>query len=230
MWNELSSRLSKNYRVLCPNLPGFGNTSISNSPITIDSVALTLKKWLEIHHIGKFVLMGHSLGGYVTLSFAEQFPNDLLGYGLLHSNARADDEEKKYNREKLIRFIEKFGVKKFAPEFVPTLFYQKNEKIQEIIEKLLADTLPISDECVIAYIRAMKNRADRTQLLMEKNIPILFIAGKHDSLIPIDVSLDQSSFLNPEFVITLKNSGHMGMFEEPDLFYNAINTFLRSID
>jgi pimeloyl-ACP methyl ester carboxylesterase len=230
MWSDLSTRLSKNYRVLCPNLPGFGNTSISNSPISIDSLAVTLKKWLDIHHISKCILMGHSLGGYITLSFAGQFPNYLLGYGLLHSNARADDEERKHNREKLIRFIEKFGVRKFAPDFVHTLFYQKNERIQEIIENLVTDTLPIRDECVINYIQAMKNRVDRTYLLKEKNIPTLFIAGEHDSLIPIDVSLNQSASLNPEFVVTLKNSGHMGMFEEPDLFYNAITAFLLSID
>jgi pimeloyl-ACP methyl ester carboxylesterase len=230
MWDELSNRLNADYRVLCPNLPGFGNTPLPKDPITIDLLALAIKNWLHHLNINKCVLMGHSLGGYITLSFAEQFPESLLGFGLIHSTAYADSEEKKHNRDKMVRFIKKYGVQKFVPEFIPLLFHQSGEKIQNIIDELVAESIEIKDECVINYALAMKNRPDRTHLLKKQNTPILFVAGENDSLMSKNDLLAQSRNLDPEFVIMLKKSGHMGMFEEQDQFYMAIAGFLRSID
>jgi len=174
--------------------------------------------------------MGHSLGGNFTLSFAEQFPETLLGIGLIHSTAYADNEEKKHNRDKMIRFIKRYGVQKFVSEFIPRLFHQNGEKIQKIIEELIGETDKISNECVINYALAMKNRSDRTRILKEQNTPILFIVGENDNLISKNDFLAQSRVLDPEFVIILKNSGHMGMFEAQEQFYMAITGFLRSID
>jgi len=211
IWKYLSEELSFSFRVLCPDLPGFGQ----NNSLNIDSledVASTLNSWLDEHNIAKCILIGHSLGGYVTLAFAASFPEKLMGFGLFHSTCYSDTLEKKATRNKVISYLQTHGVKEFTDTFIPGLFYNKSKEVQVSIDKLLKDAGSCSQETLIAYTRAMRDRSDRCHVMNSK-MPILFIAGEKDGAVTIEQSLQQTKHLNPEFVHILPETGHMGMFE-----------------
>ena len=225
IWNDLSEELSTSFRILCPDLPGFGQSKSLND-VSLEDVASTLNSWLGELNIEKCILIGHSLGGYVTLAFAESFPEKLMSFGLFHSTCYSDTPEKKATRNKVISYLETHGVKEFTDTFVPGLFYNKSEEVQVSIEKLVKDAGTCTQDTLIAYTRAMRDRSDRCHI-MNKKMPILFIAGEKDGAVLVEQSLQQTIDLNPEFVHILPETGHMGMFERKAETTKMVSDFLK---
>jgi pimeloyl-ACP methyl ester carboxylesterase len=226
IWDELSNELSSSFRLLCPDLPGFGqNGSLEKSNYGLEEVSNSINTWLEELGIDKCILIGHSLGGYITLSFAEGFPEKLLGFGLFHSTSYEDTPAKKETRNKVISFLESHGANEFTDTFVPGLFYHKSEEIQKNIDILVEDARSCSKESLIAYTRAMRDRPDRSHLL-NMAIPILFICGEKDGAVPIEQSRLQTRELDPKFIHFLSQTGHMGMFERKEETSKMVSDFL----
>ncbi len=91
IWNSFAKRLSENFRIILVDLPGHGRSDNADEVLTMDLMATVLAKLLENLDIKKVFLTGHSLGGYITLAFAELYPEMLSGYCLFHSHPFADD-------------------------------------------------------------------------------------------------------------------------------------------
>lgn len=98
IWKDLEKVLSDNYQVISVDLPGFGQSPLDNSDLTLDNVATILHDFLKQLKISSCFMIGHSLGGYITLSFAKKYSDMLLGFGLFHSTTFADSEEKRVIR------------------------------------------------------------------------------------------------------------------------------------
>ena len=107
MWRHFADSLSTQYRVLCPDLPGFGNSPLTSPITSLEQVALQLEEWLDALQIQNLLVMGHSLGGYVALALLERMGNRIQAIGLLHSTAYADDLEKKEMRNRTLSFLKK---------------------------------------------------------------------------------------------------------------------------
>jgi pimeloyl-ACP methyl ester carboxylesterase len=182
-----------------------------------------------IHHenINTCVMIGHSMGGYITLAFAEKYWNHLHAFGLIHSSAFADSEEKKATRNKGIDFIDQHGAFEFLKAIIPNLFSRntKNES-PELVNDFINTQSGSSPASLIAYYRAMIQRPDRTSVLINAKVPVLFIAGEHDAAIPFEDSLKQSHLSEKYFFHILKKSGHMGMLEETQKMNRIIKDFL----
>jgi pimeloyl-ACP methyl ester carboxylesterase len=227
IWNDLSEKISSSHRILCPDLPGFGQSkSMNEITFTLEDVAGILKSWLDKLEIKKCIMIGHSLGGYVTLAFAERFPERLEGLGLFHSTSYPDPAEKKETRNKVISYIKTYGVKQFTDTFIPGLFYNKSKEVQQSIDRLVEDAGNCSKEALIAYTKAMRDRPDRSHI-MNKTLPILFIAGEKDSAVTIEQSREQTKHLNSEYVHFLPETGHMGMFERKEETTKKVTDFLK---
>ena len=110
MWNYFAEELSNNFRVICPDLPGFGDSPISGDQITLEEVAVQLEEWMEENHIADPIIIGHSLGGYLALALLELMGSRIKAAGLFHSTAFPDDEDKKEMRNRTITFLKKNGV------------------------------------------------------------------------------------------------------------------------
>ena len=155
------------------------------------------------------------------------FPEKLNGIGLFHSTAYADTEEKKINRDKTIIFIEENGVDVFASAFVPPLFNvdSRNRCSEEIatITKVAKNTDPLA---VIETSKAMRDRVDRSGVMAHLNIPVLYIIGKEDNAIPLEISMQQCSLPNDSVVHVLEGCGHMGMVEKKRETIKAIDNFV----
>ena len=214
VWKEFRNYLSRRNRVITIDLPGFGRSQRVNYAFSLQDIAAEIKKVLDEKNIKSFVLIGHSLGGYVALAFAKQFPFALKGLGLFHSSIYEDTPEKKENRTKLIEFVKSNGVKPFIKTFMPSLFFEKNRKnLEEIIEELSAIAGKTSPEMVMEYARAMRDRESSVEFIKRFRKPVMFIIGEKDQSVPLKKSLEQAVIPANSHVLRLKDVGHMGMFE-----------------
>lgn len=230
MWNYFAEELSGYFRVICPDLPGFGDSPIFGDQISLEEVAVQLEEWMEENHIHDPIVIGHSLGGYVTLALLELMGNRLLkAIGLFHSTAFPDDDEKKEMRNRTITFLKKNGVEKFVTSFVPPLFPEhRREELASEIQAAIEDAKRSSLEGLIAYAGAMRDRKDRVEILRNFKGPKLLIAGTEDGAVKIEASRAQQEVFSN--YIELLGVGHMGMVEEREKTVEVVREFcLRSL-
>lgn len=230
IWADQMEALSQDYLVLVPDLPGTGLSASALKTLpeqTIESMADAIQKIAEQENLGEFVLIGHSMGGYITLAFAEKYPHLLKGFGLIHSTAYADSEEKINNRKRSIQFIKDHGPEAFLQQMIPGLYgdaFKKNngKDIQRHIEL----SKGIDPEALIAYSEMMMKRPGRVHVLLSFGKPILFIMGTEDKTVNLTDSLAQSHVPAESHVHILESSGHMGMKEKSSDTTNAMKKFL----
>ncbi len=227
IWKPLINKLALSNEVITIDLPGFGKSPLPETAFTIADIATLVHKWLEKNRLKNSLIIGHSLGGYVTLDLAEKYPNFLNGFGLLHSTAFADDEKKKRGRNKTIEFVRRRGVTVFADSFVQQLFYVKNRlQLKNEITEVTDIAASTNEKSLIQYMEAMRDRPDRSHVLSQFKKPILFISGDQDTSVPIEKSRAQYNLITTPMIKELKNIGHMGMYEATSECYLAISQFL----
>lgn len=180
---------------------------------------------LDELQIERTYLIGHSLGGYVTLAFAEWHANRLHGFGLVHSTSLADSEAGKEGRLKTAEQIRKDGVQSFVDGLVPKLFAAEH---RQILADKIAEAKSIgagtSPQGAIGCALGMRERKDRTDVLIGTSLPVLLLAGARDEIIPPDRRFPAAG---PHITaITLAEAGHMGMMETPERFAAELLAFL----
>jgi pimeloyl-ACP methyl ester carboxylesterase len=228
MWNYFAEGLSAHFRVICPDLPGFGDSPISGNQITLEEVAVQLEEWMEENQIHEPIIIGHSLGGYVTVALLELMGNRLKAVGLFHSTAFPDDEEKKGMRDRTIVFLQKNGVEKFVTSFVPPLFPEnRREELASEIESAIEDAKRSSLDGLVAYAGAMRDRKDRLEVLRNFSGPKLLIAGTEDGAVKIEASRSQKDAFSQ--YVELQGVGHMGMVEEREKTLELVREFCLSV-
>jgi pimeloyl-ACP methyl ester carboxylesterase len=226
IWKNQIEFLSTHYRVIAPNLPG-----VQCKPLALHhSQAPNIRMFVEVlhelmHHlhIEKYYIVGHSMGGYIGLSFADYYVNHVQGLLLLHSTTYEDNEAKKTSRMKVAEFIQEWGVSKYLETATPNLFGDAFKKTNPgVIQNVIESGLGISQEAMIQFVFAMRNRKAMTHLLQQHTIPVWMIVGEADLAVPIQDSLEQIKLLPSSNSLVLNNVGHMGMFEAT----NQVNEFI----
>jgi pimeloyl-ACP methyl ester carboxylesterase len=225
VWKNFTPLLAEHFKIITPDLPGFGNSPRLEESITIDSVADSIITFLKEEKIENPILVGHSLGGYVALAVAEKAPALLSGLVLFHSTARADSDEKKQSRNKTIDFIKKNGVKAFTSNFTQPLFANSSHPAIEVVKEI---SMEAEETAVIAYTQAMRDRLDKTAVLKTFGKPVLLIGGEKDGGIPPETLIQQATGDGISVKI-LPNVGHMGMFENPEITAALIADFAHGI-
>lgn len=230
LWLSFLHHLSKTNYVLVPDLPGFGNSELPSNDFSLADVAGWLKKWLDHKNIERCVMIGHSLGGYVTLEFAKAYPEAVSAIGLFHSSAFSDHQEKKDNRTKTIEFLKSNGVAPFIQTFVPGLFYEGNH---EELNHRLAQQKDVGMQCkletVISYTIAMRDRSGSEELIRNFQKPFLLIAGVHDNAVPLEKSKKMAEMIPHADTHFLENAAHMGMFEQEAETLKIVEQFLKKV-
>ncbi len=166
-----------------------------------------------------FILVGHSMGGYIALEIASQFPERVKKVVMLHSTFLPDTEEKKINRDRTAELLAKKGTGFFIGPFLPNLFATAS---QELISTLASRYRELSAAGLIAATKAMRDRNDFTTFVQTTNIPFLFILGEQDALI----SPESITRFVTKSVVILPNVGHQGTYEAPEAVAVAINQFV----
>ena len=228
MWRHFAYSLSTQYRVLCPDLPGFGNSPMTHPISSLEEVALQLEEWLDALQIQNPIVMGHSLGGYVALAILERMGERIQAIGLLHSTAFEDDLEKKEMRNRTLTFLKKHGAAKFVTSFVPQLFPEHRRiELADELARAIEDGKRSSLEGLLAYTIAMRDRPDRLAVLQQFAGPKLLLAGTVDGSVKIESSrAQQSAFTH---YIELEGVGHLGMVEEKEKTLEVVRNFVREV-
>lgn len=230
VWNEVVPWLSAHCRVLVPDLPGSGKSDLLPGEPSIDSLADAMKAFIDQLGIDACVLIGHSMGGYISLAFAEKYPERLKAFGFFHSTAMADSDEKRVARRKSIDFIGQHGSAPFIRQSTPNLFAaETREQRPYLVEDTIRRYSGFAPESLIYYYEAMIRRPDRVGVLQEFAGPVLFIMGAADQVVPYEQAVKQSYSPAISVIHTLAHSGHMGMLEEPVQGSKAIESFLTFI-
>lgn len=213
-------------QTVCIDLPGFGKSGdvVCNST---EQMADAVHQTLTHLNISFCVMVGHSMGGYVTLAYAQKYSTNLAGFGLLHSTALPDNDERKAKREQSKGFIKTYGVDTFVSNFVPPLFAPNFTDVATI-EQAVSQAKDTSVEGLCRALDAMKNRPDSTPFVAATHLPVLYIAGTYDTLITVGDLLKQAATLQNGTFHVLKASGHMGMIEEAERCAQHLTHFVRS--
>lgn len=227
IWCKFSGELKKEFRVVSIDLPGHGQSGIIADVHTMEIMAEGVNAVLDELNIKKCVLIGHSMGGYVTMAFADLFPDKLWGYCLFHSTPFADTEEKKQNRNREIEMVNQGKKELIFNTNVPKAFaddniYRLKSKVGQALE-IARNTV---DDGIKAVLEGMKQRPDRSDILANTNIPVLLIFGKKDNYIPFDVIMEKIKLNDKGELFILKNSGHMGFIEETEKSLNTLTSFV----
>lgn len=217
MWTQIEAGVRQGgYQFISMDLPGFGASEVL-SPLAIDEMAEVVEKLAQILALKNMLLIGHSMGGYVSLAYAQKFAHRLQGFGLLHSHPYADGEEKKEVRQKSIEFIEKNGSAPYVKQLIPKLFPPEFAQAHpEAVLPLVDKAVQYPEQGIINALRAMKERPDRSTVLEQSEVPVLFIVGKKDELEPQEVLIRQTSLPPLASIHLLEGIGHMGIFEAPE--------------
>ncbi|MBD0286154.1 MAG: alpha/beta hydrolase [Flavisolibacter sp.] len=216
VWDGQVPHLKQSNTLIIPDLPGSGGSEMIHD-MTIEGLAESVYAILHQEGVEQCIIIGHSMGGYITLAFAERWSTMLQGFSLFHSTTYADSEEKKAAREKGIAFIRQHGAIPFLKAMIPDLFCEKSKKEKpHIIEKHLKSLHNFSDAALVSYYESMMRRPARTSLLQKVHIPVLFVLGRWDNAVPLQDGLTQSHLPEISYIHILEESGHMGMLEEPE--------------
>lgn len=232
MWEAIIPKLTKEYSILCPDLPGFGKSSLGNEPLSIVWMAEMIDFILRCEKIETCTIIGHSLGAYVGIHFAELYPDKIKALGFINSHVFDDGEEKRMNRKKSIEFIRNHTAKLFIRELINNLFSERFKKDHKdtVLALIKEAQLNITDEAVIANLQAMAARADKQDVLKKFRKPVLFLIGEEDATIPIEQSMRQVSFPMQSDIHVRQCVAHMSIYEDRAYSIEAIYSFLRRND
>lgn len=229
VWDNFVELLNQKYKVIAIDLPGHGNSEVFGEISTMSIMADTVNAVLEEEQIKECVVIGHSMGGYVTMELVDQKNEKLKGFCLFHSTPFADTDEKKEVRDRLIKSIEQGKKILLAKEHVEKTFSKENtEKFIEEIGFLKIIAINTSDEGTIAALKGMKERKNYTESFEKTKLPSLLILGAKDNFIPSQI-IDELSIPTQMNIEILSNSGHQGYIEEKDKSLKIIDKFLRKI-
>jgi pimeloyl-ACP methyl ester carboxylesterase len=229
IWQNQIEFLKNHFQLIVPDLPGSGRSAVISNQLAvgIEGYAEALRLILLEEKTNNCVLIGHSMGGYITLALAEKYTHLIKAFGLFHSSAFADNEEKKTTRLKAIDFIKNNGAHEFLKTSIPGLFLNPENYAPYI--DLVEKAKQFTPEALIQYYQAMIARPDRREVLRNFAGPVLFIIGQHDKAVPFEQSLQQCYLPAQSHIHILRNSAHMGMCEEIEQSNIALLQFLKQI-
>ncbi|MHA0857865.1 alpha/beta fold hydrolase [Paenibacillus sp. CMAA1364] len=227
-WDEVVSLLADEYRCIIPDLRGHGESDAPTGAYTVEDMAEDVVCLMDELELPTTFLLGHSLGGYITLGVAEQYESRLKGFGLIHSTAFADSEEVKAKRLQSVSTVQTQGITTLIDNLIPTLFAPDHVHTHpEFINKAKEIGYKTPPHGAIGVTIAMRERPDRRHVLVETDLPLLLVAGKEDGIIPVErtFTVDRPNVMQ----VIIENAGHMSMMEAPDELARHIKAYLQNV-
>lgn len=227
VWDDFAPLLTPSVRVITVDIPGHGISEVKGEVHTMEMVADVLHQMLKSLEIERVTMVGHSMGGYVALAFCARYPEQLDGLVLLSSTPNPDTEAKRENRRReiaLVRAGKKDALARVAPE--AGFAEQNRRRLRSYIDDLTECVHITEDDGIVALLGGMMERADQNEMLRKSAVPQLFILGKKDGYIPVEVAEEIVANHPQAQVAWLEESGHMGFIEEPEACAEALLKFV----
>ena len=227
MWNAFIPEWSKKFRIITIDLLGHGETECMGYVHSMENNADAVHEVLSELRLRKAILVGHSMGGYVALAFAELYPDVVKGLVLLNSTSRADSDERKTNRDRAIKAV-KQSFQNFISLSISNLFSEENrERLSEAIDNVKQEALKTPLQGIVASLEGMKTRADREVLLHLTPYPKVLVLGEKDPVLNYEETKEQIE----DTQVQLLNfpDGHMSHIENQEALQEELLQFFKSI-
>lgn len=225
MWKDYVSFFSNQYRIITIDLLGHGESDCLGYVHSMEDNARAVHEVLEYLQIKKTTILGHSMGGYVGLAFAELYPESIQKLILLNSTSKEDSTEKKLNRTRAIKAVKQNYVN-FVSLAIANLFSENNRtRLADEIEKVKTQALKTPLQGIVASLEGMKIRKDRETLLRENLFPVLLILGKKDPVLNYEESIAQIENTTVELISF--DDGHMSHIENKEELKKVLSEFFK---
>jgi pimeloyl-ACP methyl ester carboxylesterase len=219
IWEDVLPLLEKDFDLILPDLRGFGESTIPDSPNSMTAMSRDIASLLDALGIEKASLAGHSMGGYVSLALAREFPHRLSGLALVSSQAVGDTLERKEGRYKTAADVAEQGVR-VVVEAMGDKFSPKPQVCDALRPLMERQSIP----GVAGALKAMAEREDMTNFLASFSLPLVLIHGDTDALIPVDRAREIHSLVPSAHFVELSGAGHTPMMEAPEKTAAALKT------
>lgn len=207
-WDEVVPLLEDTFDLIIPDLRGFGESTTTDTPYTMDDIASDIAGLLDQIGIASAIIAGHSMGGYVALAFARLFPERVSGLGLVSTQALADPPDRKEGRYKSAADVAENGIGGIVDAM--TAKFTSNERLQKVARTMMEKQQPAA---FIGALKAMAERLDSSDLLAHFTFPVTIIHGNADQLIPIERSREMGNGIAQSYLVELEDVGHLPMLE-----------------
>jgi len=217
IWNDVVPLLEGDFDLILPDLRGFGGSTPVNSPYSLTDMADDIAGLLDQLNIGKCVLAGHSMGGYIALVFAKKYPNHVSGLGLVSSQTKADTLERRQGRYKEAEEVDKKGIGLIVDGMTPKL--SADIGVQARVRDVMSRQ---RDAGVIGALKAIAERQETTEVLSAVKHPLVIVHGDNDRLIPVERARELKAGFPYIRLVELEGVGHMPMMEAPEKTAEAL--------
>lgn len=229
VWSHQVSGLSDRFRVITPDLRGFGQ-STSVAPFTMESLADDVHALLHGIDALPCILGGLSMGGYVALEFIRKYPKDVHGLMLIDTRAEGDSPEGKQGREKMIELVREKGSGAVATAMMPKMLAPHSDQMRPSLARDLRGIMDACPPLTIEHaLMAMRDRRDSRANLPSIAAPTLIIVGEVDAITPPMAAQAMQSAITGSQLSVIHSSGHMSPMEQPELVNRAIREFASKI-
>ncbi len=228
LWNEQVGALSNSYRIIVPDLRGFGESDSSPGPATMNRMAEDVAQLMDHLEITRAVVCGLSMGGYVALAFYKQFPSRVRALILADTRAQADTAEAKQTRAQQAEKALAEGMAGIADAMLPKLLTPETvSKRPDIVKRVRDMMLKTKPEGAAGALLGMAERDDQTELLSKISAKTLIVVGAEDALTPAADSEKMHRAIPGSRLVVLENAGHVSNLERTEQFNEALIDFLR---
>ena len=224
LWRSQIAGLQHVYRVIAPDLRGFGNSSDTDGEaVSMDQYAADVKALLDSLNVSQVVMGGLSMGGYVALAFYANYPDRVKGLLLANTRATADSPEGKQTRLDNARKVSEAGPFFLFEAMAPNLLGATARLELQVGVRGMMSRQHRSG--IMSALRGMAARPDRTSLLRFATVPALIITGSADALIPPSDSEVMHALIPDSTLVVLPEAGHLSNVDKADAFNDAVRAF-----
>jgi 3-oxoadipate enol-lactonase len=227
MWQPQIDVLSERFRVIAPDLRGFGESTVPPGPYAMEIFADDLAELLDALNVERVVLGGLSMGGYIAFAFWRKYAARVQALVLSDTRAHADTEEGKAGRENNAQIAEAQGAGAIADQMLPKLLAtDASPELQAQVRSIIERNSP---QGIAGALRGMALRPDATELLPQISVPTLFLVGTEDTLTTPEVMREMQTAVPDSRLVEIPGAAHVAGLENPGAFNTALSEFLRTL-
>jgi 3-oxoadipate enol-lactonase len=230
LWTEQTEALRSRYRVVTPDLRGFGESDSSEGPATMNQMAEDVAALMDALEIEQAVIGGLSMGGYVALAFVKMIPARVKALVLADTRPQADNEEGKQTRFQHAEKALSEGMAGLADAMLPKLLTPETvSKRPELVKRIRDMMLKTKPEGAAAALLGMAEREDQTEFISSILVPTLILVGREDAITPVADSETMQSLIEGSRLVVIENAGHVSNLEQTEQFNDALLGFLSTV-
>lgn len=228
IFSPIMPALAQVGHVVAVDLPGFGQSPPLAPGFFLADVAREIIGLLDALGLGRAVLVGHSMGGYVALEVAAQKPDAVAGLVLLASHPRADSPEAKARRQEGIKAIRQGHRSEFLESFLARLWSPwTKQHAPRLLREVEAMTERVSDEVLVGFLQAMAERKDHSATWRKLQVPVGVVVGEDDALISLELAREVAAEAPYGRLVVVPEAGHLPTLEKPVLTAEALARLVR---